>query len=291
MSGEQPADGTGAATTKTAPLPRPPRTWRPMALWSAGILLALGLAWLIGAVVVPYLRVRVVVTSDEATLRQYLVWEKSQSYERRWLNSLGGPEKAADAIAVYVKFPDWIAPEKEVAIWLLGGCGRKAVPVLANLLRSDQPNYRKHAARALGRIGPLAEDMIPELERIYENKSEETDMRRAAARGLYGIGPGGRTILCRSLDSHDDLTRVLAALMVADMRNGGVNLALAPLVEALDHKDPEIRGLASDGLWKLGRAAEKAAAKLRQMSEEDPDESVRRRAHNALDEIEGNIIY
>jgi hypothetical protein len=39
--------------------PAPPlRTWRPMAAWTGAILLALGLAWFVGAVVVPVWQVR-----------------------------------------------------------------------------------------------------------------------------------------------------------------------------------------------------------------------------------------
>jgi hypothetical protein len=37
---------------------KPRRTWLPMTLWTAGILLALGLAWFVGAVVVPVWQVR-----------------------------------------------------------------------------------------------------------------------------------------------------------------------------------------------------------------------------------------
>ena len=33
--------------------PKPPRTWRPMALWMAGILLTLGLAWFVWSVLMP----------------------------------------------------------------------------------------------------------------------------------------------------------------------------------------------------------------------------------------------
>ncbi len=39
------------------------RTWRPTVLWTAGILLALGLAWFIGAVAVPAWRARVAIAA------------------------------------------------------------------------------------------------------------------------------------------------------------------------------------------------------------------------------------
>ncbi|MBN2130871.1 MAG: hypothetical protein JW741_15320, partial [Sedimentisphaerales bacterium] len=43
--------------------PSPRRTWVPMTLWASSILLALGLAWFVGAVVVPVWRVRRCVTA------------------------------------------------------------------------------------------------------------------------------------------------------------------------------------------------------------------------------------
>jgi hypothetical protein len=45
-----------------------------MALCSAGILLALGLFWFVGAVAVPYCRVRSLATGEVSKFKRYLLW-------------------------------------------------------------------------------------------------------------------------------------------------------------------------------------------------------------------------
>ena len=63
---------------------KPIRTWRPMVLWIAGILLALGLAWFVGAVVVPVYQTHAVV--HKLSIRQC---NEAYACER-----LGRPEMA-----------------------------------------------------------------------------------------------------------------------------------------------------------------------------------------------------
>ena len=72
---------------------KPLRPWRPMAAWTAGIVLALGLAWVVAAVVVPVWQVRA------AVRRTYGVpaWNGyPQAAMEKEVRSLGSPERAAE---------------------------------------------------------------------------------------------------------------------------------------------------------------------------------------------------
>ena len=81
---------------------KPPRIWRPMIMWTAGILVVLGLAWFIGAVAVPYYQVRAVFKLRALDVDGFF-------YEEG-VRVLGGPERALPKIRVYLRFPSKLAP-------------------------------------------------------------------------------------------------------------------------------------------------------------------------------------
>jgi hypothetical protein len=169
----------------------PPRTWRPAALWSAGILLALGLTWFVAAVVVPFWRTRAALAGEVAA-RATGVRHWPPIPSKAWADG----ETTAKRLAFYMKMPRWLAPHKPYAAWLLGYCGKNAEPALAAALTDTDAATRLAAARALGQMGPDAEAAAEALWRATGDSSPE--VRQAAAEALrcipyLGVKPDGLT--------------------------------------------------------------------------------------------------
>ena len=158
----------------------PLRTWRPMAAWTGAILLALGLAWFVGAVAVPWWQVRgaarIASESEEGFLG---------SAGRSVVDNLGGPELAATRLRTYRRLPPWAAPYRAGTLDLLGCCGKPGVPALIDALGDADRAVRAMAAWHLGRIGPDAREATAALtDRLTDT---EADVRSAAAEALKKI--------------------------------------------------------------------------------------------------------
>jgi hypothetical protein len=120
-----------------------------MILWTAGILLALGLAWFVGAVAVPVFEVRAVVR--EWYTGGYHPMYKDTFFAKD-IKGLGGPRAAARKLSLYLHAPESLAPRKEFVVSVLGECGEPAVPELERLLQHRNPSIRQAAARALEKM-------------------------------------------------------------------------------------------------------------------------------------------
>ena len=130
--------------------PSPPlRTWRPMAAWTAGILLALGLAWFVGAVVVPVWQVRKIVKSWEGGRYHPMYTGRFFTNE---IAQLGGPVSASRKLGIYLRTPVGSSANRQVAAAILGECGAPAIPELERLLENEDERVRQAAAAALKEI-------------------------------------------------------------------------------------------------------------------------------------------
>jgi hypothetical protein len=132
---------------------KPPRTWRPMVLWTAGILLGLGLAWLI-AVAAQFWQTRRTIIDIANTLRNWDTVAKAEltNIDVRLLlveggvQRLGGPKAAARRLDRYLDMSDRLAPHKHIAAALLGKCGNSGVFPAAKALANPNPLCRYWAA-------------------------------------------------------------------------------------------------------------------------------------------------
>ncbi len=139
--------------TGPADLPaKPLHTWRPMALWSAGILLALGLAWFVGAVAVPVWQVRSGLVN--------VGWFVSGPVDRipggdALVIKLGGPVPATSKLELYLCMPREFASKRAEAVEVLAEIeppAKDAIPVLKRLVNDDDEAVRNIAASALNKI-------------------------------------------------------------------------------------------------------------------------------------------
>jgi len=142
--------------TAPADQPAPPvRTWRPMALWTAALLLVLGLIWFVAAVAVPVWQTRKVV--DDYCRKTFGNTQPGTPpapgyYEMQVIEVLGGRAQSARRIDLYLRLPAKSPAHVHSAVYLLGWCGRNAIPVLERILENRDPSVRIAAAEALKKI-------------------------------------------------------------------------------------------------------------------------------------------
>jgi len=140
---------------------KPLRTWRPMVFWSAGILLALGLAWFVAAVVVPVWQVRTALPTpfalnwggdnsispweDESFVSAENSLMRCGVFAEAVIGRLGGNEKAARKLKCYLRAPSKFAPRKDDAFEFLVWCGEPARPVILEAMQDPDPAMRRLA--------------------------------------------------------------------------------------------------------------------------------------------------
>lgn len=185
------------------PEAKPPATWRPLILWSAAIVLALALAWFVGAVVIPAYQVHSTIRNIHAIL--YRPTSEPLNADS-FVKVLGGPEHAARKLSIYLRLPKKLIcrtrpppdDERAIAIELLAACGKPGVGPLIREMKHPEPYMRMLAASALGRIGPDARAAVPALiEALADNENgDETDdwlpsppVCSIAAEALGKLGP------------------------------------------------------------------------------------------------------
>ena len=217
--------------------PKPLRTWRPMILWSAGILLVLGLVWFVAAVMVPFLQVRWAV--QRAVV--------STPYYSKEIDRLGGERAAARKLRLYLRMPMNWAPCRKTAIHMLLECGDEAAPDVWQVLRKEAPDVRVEVMGGMGWIGVTkgTEYLLAELQ------VPDPAVRQAAALALLDINDP-RTVepLVAALKDPDAGVRCAAATALGDM--GGprwrIPRIIAPLQAALNDEDEGVRDMARRSL-------------------------------------------
>lgn len=156
--------------------------------WGVGMLAVLGLAYFIGAVGWPFYRTRQVVLEQAEWYNRNRGGASSLGPGPDLVDRLGPPEIAAKRLAAYMRRPNWIAPHKRSAIYLLAVCGRPADPYLLGLLRDRDPKLRAMAATRLGYPGhPKPEEIVPALVTALEDK--DLSVSASALESLAVLGP------------------------------------------------------------------------------------------------------
>jgi hypothetical protein len=115
----------------------PPRTWRPMALWTVGILLALGACWSVAKAIQLY--------------QTHKLFDFGCSGYDAPLDRLGRGPQAISRLNEYRSLPTRLigGDKKERATALLGYCGSKALPPLLAAAHNSEACVRRGAALGL----------------------------------------------------------------------------------------------------------------------------------------------
>ena len=106
----------------------------------------------------------------------------------------------------------WAAEE----IATIGCSGKKAIPLLVNLLTAEDYYLRESAAVALGAIGPEAHETVGALESCLKDRSEYVAANAAAALWRIARHPAALPALEAALKSDDSMARISAVKALAE---------------------------------------------------------------------------
>jgi HEAT repeat protein len=160
--------------------------------------------------------------------------------------------------------------------------GSQAVPVLAELLRSDRVGARWKAAEMLGQMEKEAQPAVPAL--VQALHDDDAHVRFVAASALDALGyTGSETIpVWQTMLSSDNPLPAIRGL-------AHCGTAAAPavprLIELLQDRDSEIRWNAARTLGLIGPQAKAAVPALISALKKDDDPLVREHAAEALGDI------
>jgi len=193
---------------------------------------------------------------------------------------------AERSVAEWVEQLDDPNPDaRRRAAYALGRMGPRSAAAVADLQRAlgdAQLEVRWYAVDALGRIGPEAAGAQAAIVHSLQDPQNDPTMRAAAAQALGRIGPGARnalTALRESLGSAESLVRVAAAEAI--WRIDRSDAALGVLGDELGGPDRAGSFAAAVSLCEMGADAGGALGELlAALGHPDPD--VQRAAARAL---------
>lgn len=169
----------------------------------------------------------------------------------------------------------------------IGPDASAAVPALAAMIRSKDPEIRREAILALAAIGPDARSTVPEMIKLLEDP--QSTNRPAAAYALGRLGakeavPALKKALVEKEIPVLHLAAAWALLQIDPSNDQYATEALPLLTSALENEMPQIRREAARTLARLGAKAKSSVAALqKRLSDQDPQ--VRREVLIALGEI------
>lgn len=135
---------------------------------------------------------------------------------------------------------------------LEGPSKKKYLGIVRNTLHDANLGNRMLAAESLGRMGPAAEEAVPDLIQIL---GEENDpLRPTAVTALSAIGAGAVPALVAALNDQDPAVRSGAVDALGGMRAGATE-AIPALINLLGDRDYEISHRAASALGRIGPAA------------------------------------
>lgn len=207
--------------------------------------------------------------------------------------------KAGELVPVYVDLLTTTEPDLRAAsAWRLGRFGdaaRPAVPVLAAALRDENLEVRVQVAQALANLGTVAEPALPALVRALgdprldegadNNPSVPTTVRSSPAlMALVEFEEKALPPLLATFRNAEGLRGHVAALRAAHACAAFGPAAVAPLVQALDAPERDVRAFALAGLEEVAQVTRLPPEVLDRLEKalEDPDDEVRARAARAL---------
>jgi hypothetical protein len=219
-----------------------------MLLWTAAILAALGLAWFIGAVVVPVWQTR-----EALSRSRRLANSTVHTFER-----LGGPRAAARKLALFLRMPRWCRQERSQggtvdggieAVFLLAGCGEPGGKALARALDHRDTAIREAAANIIMGMGWEQ----PEAAQALIRKANDPAMNWCAVKLLFESSPpppAAVPVLVEALQSPAENIRCEAANALGNL-GPPAQAAIPALEKALTDPQQSVRAAAAEALKKI----------------------------------------
>jgi hypothetical protein len=197
------------------------------------------------------------------------------------IRELGGPERAARRLDLYLRLCNEQAPQKWAAVRLLGGCGRAAARPLGRLLADE--DLRGSASYHLERLGRDAEEAGDRVIALLPESKDGVRLHMIMVLLNVRIDhPRAVEALVAATRDPDELNRCEALRALGSLGRGDP-AALRRLVSALESRDRDERLAAARGLADLrpkdAETARVLAAALR---------AALKRPHQKLDG--GNLI-
>jgi HEAT repeat protein len=170
------------------------------------------------------------------------------------------------------------------ALEMFGDAARPVAPELAAALCDPNAFVRWAAARTLGKIAPVAPELVvPRLANLLNDP--DLDLRMVAANSLGAYGPTATAAvpaLTRTVGTGDGEVRRTAMLALASIGPENARAAIPAITEELTHHNPRVRQMAAQVLGRFGPLARSAEPALLQRAADDSDVEVRKAASDAL---------
>ena len=147
----------------------------------------------------------------------------------------------------------------------LGAEAKDAVPALIEALDAPEPAVRAYAALALGRIGKPASDALVRLEAALHDPYAR--VRVASALAAWGIARDletTRAVLWQGLTSANPRVRAMAAQAFGELGEEAVDLMVLALVD----RDEQVRAAAAETLGRIGASTEIARTALEEATKD-----------------------
>jgi HEAT repeat protein/PDZ domain-containing protein len=134
---------------------------------------------------VPVMQVRSSIARCGSLDKMFLPYEEWKAGAIAEVQALGGPERAAKKLALYMTMPDSIAPKQPIAVQMLGICGDAGHARLIEESSNSSPDVRAEVFYTFGRLGNAK--ALP----LLKQGLTDTDLRvqYAAAWSLAKIAP------------------------------------------------------------------------------------------------------
>jgi HEAT repeat protein len=195
-------------------------------------------------------------------------------------------EAAVPTLEAIVKNSSRDTSERSQAVRILGRLGSVAQPALVQTFANDaDANVRKAALAAAMRNNPEAQSIAPALIKVL-GEDTNASLRRQAAMHLkaYAATAEVQPALAAAFTDSDSEVRREAATSLAE---GGA-AALEFTIGLLDDRNPQVRLYAVFALGNMGRLAEPAVPKLRQLTS-DSDANVAKTATGVIRVIQASV--
>jgi HEAT repeat protein len=203
------------------------------------------------------------------------------------LQAVGEP--AVPTIVKALKFPE-VRMAAMAVLGRIGQSAKEAVPALVDVVKSSDVRERRQALLSLGAMGPAARAAVPAATQAVRDADPNVRYAACYALGKMGVtAMDARPVLQQQLDSKDQQLALSAAwaLMRIDPDCARTPPKALPMLQkALSDPDAMVRLEAASSIRCLGPHARPAAAALRTMAKEDPNELVRDMAGEALKAME-----